>query len=340
MSKHRTQPRRGRRIAISALAALSLAGTGVVAAQSSQAAGLLPTTTTVTATPSTAGERRNVHLVATVKVLGLPGLGVLPTGTVTFTSDDANTNIVGLLGTAKLGFCLLTACTATFDTTDFVQGADTYTATYSGDTVSKASAATGSVTITRNVGDYSNNSSVSCLKGSRTCDAGLITDGGGTWLDTFTDDNVGATANHTVAEQVGAGTLGCASAASGGAGALATFTDTPAVSSYKHAVYTVTDSLAASNLAAAFTAHPSYIGCYASDTPFLNGQTNAPATQNPADGNLYEGPLPSCGYVSFGTAVCFDAFPDTNPYGETAPGDFQVSITWGFGTPADPKFVG
>jgi len=345
MKNHPVQARgrgsRARRLAVVGLATVAMAAGSVAVASQSEAAGLnlLGTTTTVTATPSTAGLYRNIHLVATVKLNGLPALGVVPTGTVTFRSTDAYTDVADIIGTAKLSFCLFTACTAYVDTTRFFEGSDSYTATYSGDSISKPSATTGSVTVTENLGDYASYSSVTCIKGSESCDAGLITDHLGTWLETFTSDTVGATSNHTVAEQVGLGTLGCASTAPGGAGALATFIDTPSIQSYKSAYYTVTDPTKAANLAAELTAHPNYLGCYASDVVFTNGQTMAPAVQNPSDGNLFEGPLAYCGSVSF-DEVCFVASPDTDQYGNSVPGDFQVEIRWGFGTPSDPKYIG
>src|SRR4051794_40115899 len=62
------------------------------------AAGLslhLPSTTTVTASPSTDGTK--VTFVASIKVLGLPGLVLTPTGVVTFTNSNAS-----FIGTAPV----------------------------------------------------------------------------------------------------------------------------------------------------------------------------------------------------------------------------------------------
>ena len=126
------------------VAAVALA-TGAVAAvpSSAYAAGPLPSTTSLVASSGTyVGD--SITLTATVNVIVPVGLGVTPTGLVTFTATDENDNTYAL-GAAALGSCLLKTCTASISSADFVAGATSVLASYSGDTLAGASSATAGV---------------------------------------------------------------------------------------------------------------------------------------------------------------------------------------------------
>jgi hypothetical protein len=326
--------RRGRRIATACLAVVSLAAVGLVTAQSSQAGPpppptLLPTTTTVTATPSTAGLYRNVTLTATVKILGvLPGLGIVPTGTVTFTTpaqDQAyNDGTAGYIGSAALGSCFLTTCTATIYTTEFAVGADTYTATYvptpgpiRGFLIG-GSAGNGSVTI--DLTSYTNNSTVGCPTNESYCDAGNITDGD-TWVDTYAYNQ--PETSHTLTEAVAPGTLGCDAYSPSQEGGLATFTDSSQTDTQDWVDYTLTDPTKAALTFTAAGLHPNSWGCFADSVDFTSGLGGL-APFNAADG-YYEAPLPSCGSVS-GQTPCFLGPDMTDQYGNPSSTDATIEI--------------
>jgi uncharacterized membrane protein YgcG len=145
-----------RRRVVVALAATTIAG-GVSAGLvglGSASAGILPTTTTVTATPSTLVEGAPLTLIATVGPLDL---AVTPTGTVTFTAADGGTSV--LLGISPTSTCviLLSTCTATLNTTiaDVPNGTYVITATYSGDTLSDGSVGTTTIAVTGATGSGS-----------------------------------------------------------------------------------------------------------------------------------------------------------------------------------------
>ena len=117
------------------------AGLSVVA-PSGPAAALLPTTTTVSASPATTTAGSPVTLTATIKVVSLDGLA---SGSVAFKVSSVTPALA--LGSAPVGSCtpLLMQCTATLTTTALPVGTDVVTATYSGDGVSGGSS--GSTTV-------------------------------------------------------------------------------------------------------------------------------------------------------------------------------------------------
>lgn len=280
------------------------------------------------AAPSTAGLLRNVHLTATVKILHLGGAVLFPIGTVTFSSPDT-----GVLGTGKVGPCAIVACTASIDTTALPVGANVVTAAWSGDKVGKPSS--GSTTVTVDMTSYSTRSSVVCQKGANSCDTGLIrSSDGGTWTDLFLDQ--APPQNHTATEALGGTPLHCADPH---AGALASFSDSPDVVAFKTLAYTVTNAVQAANLLAAYESHPNYLGCYASATPFTDGQSGGQAKKvNEPGGALFEAPLPACTSVGY-VPPCFSFDQGVDQYGNESAAN-TVVIDWEHGTSGDPKFIG
>ena len=144
-----TAPRSGPRRAVRAAAALAVVG--LVAAGSSllapaaSAAGILPTTTTVTASPASSTQGDAVVLTATVNVLGLPGLGITPTGLVSFAALNGSSSTP--LGSKALGACLLKTCTASITTTALPVGTTSVNATYAGDLLAAASSGSAGVSV-------------------------------------------------------------------------------------------------------------------------------------------------------------------------------------------------
>lgn len=322
------QSRLTRRVVAGASAIIGIAALSVALSPNSSAAALLPSTTTVKATPATAGLDRNVHLTATVKVLNLGGAVIFPTGTVTFSTVD------GVLGTAPVTPCAVIPCTASLDTTQLPLGTNVVEADWSGDKYGKPSS--GTVKVIVDGSSYSNKSTVTCQKNVQTCDAGLIESAdGGTWTDLFL--NQAPTQNHTVTESLGGTPLKCADA---NAGALSTFTDTPDVVAFKTLYYTVTDPTESSNLFNAWNEHPNFLGCYASNKPFTNGATGGPAKLTVDGGNLvYEAPLPSC-YANGFAPPCFVFHQGQDQYGNESETANTVEVDWEQGTFTDPKFIG
>jgi hypothetical protein len=146
MSTHSAPSRRGRRLVIAALAATGLATAGLATASSSDAAGLnlIPTTTALTASNyAPVGSTPFTLNVTVAPAIIKVGLGITPTGTVTFTATNNDGGDTQTLGTASLGFCLLTTCKASFTTTANAQPFDSelITASYNGDLLAKASSA-------------------------------------------------------------------------------------------------------------------------------------------------------------------------------------------------------
>jgi hypothetical protein len=112
-------------------------------APTADATGVLPTTTTVSASPSTALFGTSVTLTASVSLSAL----VTPLGTVTFKTNNGEGTLT--LGSSQLGNCnLLNACTASLTTTQIPVGTNTVTATYGGDSLSAPSSGTTTVVIT------------------------------------------------------------------------------------------------------------------------------------------------------------------------------------------------
>ncbi|HUR51226.1 MAG TPA: Ig-like domain repeat protein, partial [Mycobacteriales bacterium] len=148
MGKHLQPPDRMRRKARAAavLGAFAVAGSASLLQAPPASAGILPSTTTVSASPTTSYINTPVTVTATVSLLGLPGLLVTPTGTVSFAFDRGTTHVN--IGSATIAGCLLTTCTVSRTTSSLPGGgAGTITASYSGDTFLAPSSATTPVTV-------------------------------------------------------------------------------------------------------------------------------------------------------------------------------------------------
>lgn len=132
------------RAARSLAAPLVLAFTAglTMTAPPTHAAGLLPTTTTLSASPTTTTSGSPVTLTATIKVISLDGLA---SGTVAFKVTNGGPSVT--VGSAAVGSCtpLLMQCKATLTTSALPVGTDVVTGTYSGDSVSAGSS--GSTTV-------------------------------------------------------------------------------------------------------------------------------------------------------------------------------------------------
>jgi hypothetical protein len=316
---------RSRRYLVAAAAAAALAASvSVLPATLANAAGLLPTTTTVTASPSSATVGTPVTLTATVSALGLPGLAVLPTGSVTFTSTDGTTTTP--VGTAPIGSCLLTSCTASITTAALPAGTTSVTGTYSGDGTSAPSSGSTPVTITSPTTTGSS-STVTCAAGAL-CDTGtVVSTETKTTLDVVSSPSA---SSQTVSAQLEGGkTLHCPSDTDNQVGALATF-DSTASDSVKTVTYTGKTNTGQA-MKNNYLAHPAYVGCFGSPTPFMgyiNGvYTNARPVAEPF-GTFYEAQVSNCANNG-GQLPCF-----TNIQGSNYD-TYQVKAPAG-----DPKLTG
>jgi Bacterial Ig-like domain (group 3) len=272
--------RRRQRLAVLVAAAAVLGGAAVAAAPSASA-GVLPTKTTVTASPVHSAQGDAVTLVASVKMLNLPGLGVVPTGTVVF--KDGVT-----LGSAPLGSCLLVTCKASFTTASLPIGSTTVTATYAGDLVAAGSA--GSVAIT--VAALADSDTVVC-PANQFCETEEVSTPDGQ-IEAFADGDPSAH-DYTLSVNLSAGQLTCPGYADPPSNWIATFNSTASDAGKELDWAGFGDQALA--MQAAFDAHPDYVGCYASPNPFVG--YNIPSHsigQAPfiASDGLYEAAVPAC----------------------------------------------
>ena len=145
----RIRPRRSSRPIFVGAVAMATCATALVSQPvAANAAALLSTTTKLTSSATTIASGGNVHLTATVKTLGEGGFVVTPTGTVTFSATNGGPAVN--LGTSTVTancLVLVTPCVATVDTTALPVGVDTVVAHYNGDTLSKPSSGTLSITV-------------------------------------------------------------------------------------------------------------------------------------------------------------------------------------------------
>jgi hypothetical protein len=135
------------RLAVIGLASAGLIASALSAIAPASAAGLNlhKSLTALSGTLSESGS--TLSLSVNVRINDIPiGLGLTPTGTVTFT-DDVGDN----LGSAALPTCLLTACnvTKTVATAAISSGATKVTATYGGDLILSASSASIHISVTQ-----------------------------------------------------------------------------------------------------------------------------------------------------------------------------------------------
>jgi hypothetical protein len=315
-------------VALGVVASVAAASSGL--APTAGADGLLPTTTTVTASPATSTAGTAVTVTATVNLLGvLPGLAIVPTGPVAFSATNGSTTTP--LGTADLGFCLLTACTASITTTAIPAGSTSVTASYAGDTLAAASTGAAAVTVTAPPPpppEPDVQTTKVCTTG-KTCSTSTITSSDG-----LTSLQVTATGgNQSVfAALYDEGTLHCPGRAEEPPGALAEFDNSSPTGA--KTVNIRWDGTVARDMKIAYNQHPSYLGCYGSPTPF-NGYTNGvygPATFSAEDG-LYVAQLPSC-TASGGQKPCFEWQSNYNFDSNT--GTSKLTI---FTPPGDPKYI-
>jgi hypothetical protein len=327
-----TRARSAFAIAVTAGIALAL-----IPATSADAAGLLATSTTVTATPATSVVGTSVTLKAIVKVLGLNGLGVTPRGPVTFTSH----NLLGAmasLGTVSLSSCFLTPCVATLVTSAMPVGTISVTGAYGGDGLSKPSQGSAAAHVNPNPSPGTSQS-ITCYSG-QPCATGTMVS-----ADQTTQLQISATAssgNQTVSGSLTDGTLQCSPAAPDGegpdgdgddddgvfVGALATF-ETTASDVVKTVTYTGTGTTGAT-MYHQYAEHTAYASCYGQDTPWQGYTTGVygPAPFNATDG-LYVAQLPNCANHG-GQKPCF-----TNSKGSGSIDSYVIKTLAG-----DPKNVG
>ena len=264
-------------------------------------AGVLPTTTTVTVSPVASVTGQQVRLTATVSILGLPGLGVTPTGPVSFSATDGSANTS--LGSSVLGFCLLTACTATLNSTSLPVGTTLITASYAGDLLAGPSSGSAPTSVTLNPNPGSS-STVNCFAGNP-CDSGTVSMDASTTLDVVASSSAN---NQTVTASITPGTLThCTEFEGTTNGELANFSST-ATDATKTVTYTVFGAASTDLNNAYFDSGTLYLGCYASTSPF-NGYTNgvygpAPQVNEPGLGLVFEANLSSCANNS-GQKPCF-----------------------------------
>jgi hypothetical protein len=315
---------------IVAMAVMGLVAAGAsFVAPAASAEGLLPTTTTVAASPATSTAGDPVTLAATVTTLGLPGLGVTPTGSVAFTASDGSSTTS--LGAATLGSCLLTACTASITTSAIPAGSTSVTASYAGDALSAASSGSASITVAEPEPEPEPDVETTMVCGSdvQTCTTDVIVSPDGTTTLTVSAEG----GNQTVyAALFGDGELTCPGRDDTPPGAEAEFTNSSETSP-KTVTYRLTPGPAAQAMKIAYHAHPDYLGCYGAPTPF-NGFTNGefgPATFDPEQG-LYVAQIASCSFTD-GQRPCF-ALQNNGNFNSNS-GDMKILIH----TPAgDPLF--
>jgi hypothetical protein len=109
----------------------------VMGVGATNASALLPTSTTVSASPGTVFVGQTTNITATV---GFLDLLITPTGSVSFTATDGGPTLV--LGSASLSspcLILLISCTATIQATFPSPGLYSVTASYGGDVLSNPS---------------------------------------------------------------------------------------------------------------------------------------------------------------------------------------------------------
>jgi hypothetical protein len=270
---------------------------------SAAAAGPLPSTTTLAASPTAVTQPTDtVALTATVKILGLPGLGITPTGKVTF-SDSA-----GSLGSASIGSCFLTVCTAKLSvpSANLPTGTVPITAAFAGDTFATASSGSASITVTNPAPPGTPDNPLITTCGSGDCNTGTVSDAAG---DTSLVTDASSQNGVTITSSLGGAPLPCSVP---GAGDVANVNETSG-GGVKNITYTLTGSAAE----AMFQWLNENEGvtdwtCYDANTPFTafySATGQYPDTHFPAFGSFgtvpqvtsgpyagtYAGLLTSCG---------------------------------------------
>lgn len=275
-----------RRLRVVALSVLAVGGLAVALAPAAAAA--IPTTTTVSASPSSATLGTSVTLTAKVKDAIVGGLLITPSGPVSFSYTNTYGN--GSLGSATLGSCLLSACTARLSTNALPPGTSTITAAYNGDGLSAPSSGTTTVTMTAPL-VIGNSSTVTCNAGAY-CETGKVTSlNGSNTMDVLSTPSA---SQQTVTALLETGkNLHCPQNTDNQTGALGTFS--VSVNDTTKTVTYVGNGNVGRSMLANFNAHPDYVGCFGSPTPFHGYVYGAygDAAFVSSDG-LYEAQLSSC----------------------------------------------
>ena len=303
-----------------------------LAAAPADAAGGLATTTTLTVTPASSITGQAVTLSATVSFTVLPSLGILPTGTVTFSSSNGLTSVPA--GSATLGNCSLTACSATITTSSLPVGTTSVKASYGGDGLAAPSSTTKAATVAPNPSP-GDNSTVNCYAG-QPCSTGQMSSTSGSQKANVTAD---ASANpQTVSASFSSTQLHCQTKITNDndndeddgvpfPGDLITFSST-ASDAGKTLTYTGTGSLAAL-MYHEYHEHTKWVGCFGAPHQFkgyVNGvYTNAVFV---AGDGLYEAQPSNCS-LNGGAKPCF------TDSGNTSSHTYTVKAAAG-----DPKFIG
>ena len=313
--------RRTRRsVQTAALVLLAVGGMSVALAPAAFAA--IPSTTTVSASPSSATLGTSVTLTAKVADAVVGGVIISPSGTVTFTYTNANGN--GSLGSATLDSCLLSSCTAKLTTNALPPGTSTVKAQYNGDGLSAPSSGTTTVTMNAPV-VIGNSSSVTCNAGAY-CDTGKVTSlNGSNTMDVLSTPSQ---TQQTVTALLESGkALHCPQNTDNQTGALGTFS-VSVNDTTKTVTYTGYGNVARSMLGN-FNAHPDFVGCFGSPTQF-NGYVYGaygPAIFVSSDG-LYEAQLSNC-------ALHGGALPCVTVSSTSKTTTYSVQTPFG-----DPKVIG
>jgi hypothetical protein len=312
-------------------AAVVVAGAVAVAAPaltttSAGASGLLPSNTDVSITPASSNVGNAVTVKATVTVLGLPGLGLTPSGTVTFSYSDGVSNSV--IGTGTIKGCLLVTCSTSITTSSLPAGIGVVSASFPGDLLAAGSQGSGAVTIAGNSGQ----SALTNCTNTTSCDSGTVTSSdGGTTLDVVANSD--SSENDQVSGSLSTKIhLHCPGETDAAPTATATFSSTS-----PDATKTVSYTGVGSNgtaMQAAYANHTTYAGCYAASTPFngyINGTYQQAQQVTESFGTFYEAQLSNCANNS-GARPCFtniNGLGTTNPYDtyevHTAAGDPHTS---------------
>ncbi|TXL60591.1 hypothetical protein [Aeromicrobium terrae] len=269
---------RSHRLAWGAALSAALVAAGLGAATSpSSAAGLLPTTTTLTTSANPGPSGGSVQLTATIKVtVGLSP--VTPTGSVTFTITPRNsTGTPVTTQSAPMTGCILlsSSCKAvtTLNLTGALSNGATVVASYGGDLLAGASS---SAPLTQEAVDTTQCNADAACQDSNTSPSGTTA-----MQVLVADQNVNQ--NYQIHIAWSPSGLSCTTP---GAGDTAVW-DVTYQAAGKTGVYTVfgNTAIAAQSVA--------YRICYGSDQPFLtyDGTPAALVSTNPV---TYEGVLPQC----------------------------------------------
>jgi hypothetical protein len=290
-------------------AALAIVGVGSLAfafAPSASAGIILPSSTVVTAAPSTTDLGSPVTLTAKVRAAIVGGVIITPTGKVTFTYTNGSSS--GTLGRASIGTCLLSACTARITTSALPAGTNTVRGTYGGDLVVTASSGTTTVTVIAPPPPPPDSSTVTCDAG-QPCQTDTVS-AGDTSMDVASSSSG---SQQTVSAMLELGkTLQCPEDSDTMLGALGTFevsaTDTTITVRYNG------KGSVGQTMLNNYAAHTLYAGCFGSPTPFngyVGGVFGPAALVHEPDGDLYEAQLSNCANND-GATPCFTNIQETD----------------------------